>query len=96
MRLRHSVAVVLMAWYLMTPPPNFASGASGDPLATDLNAPFSKWYTAHTYDTAAACERELEQMHKNAAEAVRRGEASHDELWVNRCISSDDPRLKEK
>lgn len=87
MKLRHAAALALTGWYLMIPPIDV-------PGHHDDSAPISKWQVADSFDTAAACSNALNRR-------FTLEEKKHDKLMIDAygtaaCISTDDPRLKEK
>lgn len=95
MKLCHAAVfgLVLVACYLMIPP------TRGAPARILYRAPLSKWDLGREYESKVECEKDLKQQIKyaqyNAAHCtngscaitVARGAAG-------RCISSDDPVLK--
>ena len=89
MNLRHAAALALVGWYLIVPP------ATGDSF--DKNAPVSKWRQPAAFDSAADCE----QYRTEAIETFQKKTDANGEYNVSlyiagRCVTSDDPRLKEK
>src|SRR3979490_3004768 len=52
MKPRHAAALVLVGWYLMTPPVR-PDGS------VNVAAPLSKWKTSNTYDAADECKKAL-------------------------------------
>ena len=78
MRKYFAMAIVLMGWYLMLPPPQFppVKEASGD-YAVNVKAPLSQWHTAKTLASESECKTLLKKK------------ASY-----YRCVASDDPALK--
>jgi hypothetical protein len=97
MKPRHAAALVLLAWYLMVPPPLH----HGNP-PVDLEAPLSKWRLFSMHDSAAECEKGLVAFYKLAkAELIANPADEGDrvqfyQLESLQCVASDDPRLKEK
>ncbi len=92
---RHTAALALVGWYLMTPP--FASGPTG----FDANAPLSRWPISQAFDTASECNADrtgVIQVSAGVARAVSDPTAQrHLKLWLaSQCIATDDPRLKGK
>lgn len=82
---RHAAALALVGWYLMAPPMSHH--------AIDANAPLSQWAVIGSYDTANECMNWLFELgHQDPKDPPWTTERiSH-----ARCISTDDPRLKEK
>jgi hypothetical protein len=105
MKLRHSAALALVGWYLIAPPPK-----SRGRQAIDLHAPLGRWLIFHTYETFQDCEddrkdlvdhaaayvgaKHIDSPQKNETLAMMKGETLS--LAHSRCISTTDPRLKEK
>src|SRR5260370_4999108 len=84
--LRHAAAVVLVGWSLIMPP------LSQDRQLVEKNAPFARWDTIGTYDTAAACSHELDKL-----TAVLAGNISYSviqrRVLAGRGIAPDDPPI---
>jgi hypothetical protein len=83
MKPRHAAALALVIWYLMVPPT----------IPVEPKAPLADWMRIATYNTANDCVREFFKHHRSP-------NGEHDliaetPVWA-RCVSSDDPRLKEK
>ena len=78
MRKCYATAMVLMAWYLMLPPPVMppVKNASGD-YQVNSAAPLSQWLKFKTLKSEQACEAELKKVQP-----------------FYKCIPSDDPALK--
>jgi hypothetical protein len=84
------------------------SGWTSCCLNNDGTPDFSRWDTVKSYDTAAECEdarSRLDSAKGSTTEAGREGakldlqglvRASQDAVMKAMCLSSDDPRLKEK
>jgi hypothetical protein len=84
------------------------SGWTSCCLKNDGTPDFSKWDNVESYDTAAECEdgrSRLDSAKGSTTEAGRDGakhdpeglaRASQDAVKKATCLSSDDPRLKEK
>jgi hypothetical protein len=96
MRPSQAAAIALIGWYLMVPPQADHQGT----LTTvpDTAAPLGTWTVEHSFDTAAECEKRLNQWRAqgHAQEKSKDGTATWD---INRriaanCIATDDPRLK--
>lgn len=57
MKPRHAVALALIGWYLMTPPPKFDPATHlAVPGAVDIYAPFKFWDQRKIFDSAQECE----------------------------------------
>ncbi len=101
MKLHHAAALALVGWYLIVPPV---------PFSTETPPPLYKWTPAKVFDSAAQCERQLAKqvtVQRLDEKSVKSGSAGLGETnwsarWFDvpakyqRCIASDDPRLKEK
>jgi hypothetical protein len=77
MKRNHVVAIALMGWYLMLPPP-----AGSDRRL--IFAPLSQWKTIDKFDSKAKCEDIRRQLI-----ARMPGTA----IDTSRCVSGDDPDL---
>ena len=92
---RHAAALALVGWYLIAP--SFSKQGNWQP---NLTAPLSYWAVIQSFDSAKECEDFRTATQKrfgappttptNAKEAARAG------AQYAQCISSDDPRLKQK
>jgi hypothetical protein len=106
MKLRHTAALALVGWYLMTPPITLKGLA--DPKATliDGSAPISQWSQESSFDSAEKCEQERKAEEQLATEALQQnphllddrakyGLQAMDFLLKRsaQCIATDDPRL---
>jgi len=102
MNRRHAAALVLLGWYLMSPP----FGQNGGGLVKD--APLKAWQNLAVYDSADDCTEDgliLHRIHKGTPTrlfsfTVPKGLSNEEEgaltnLAVHStiCIASDDPRL---
>jgi hypothetical protein len=78
MRKCYATAMVLIAWYLMLPPPVFppVKDASGD-YKMNSTAPLSQWLKFKTLKSEEACEAALKKVQP-----------------FYKCIPSDEPALK--
>jgi hypothetical protein len=87
MKLYHAAALALISWYLIVPP----AKSTGEP---DLQAPFSKWETDGSYDTAQACHKRYQaDVHRALTFGKRIGHEVSSRIQAEECIASDDPRL---
>jgi len=101
-KLRHTAAIALLGWYLMTPPLNNVS-------YPDSDAPLKSWHLEKSFDSARECEAGRYDPYVAAAQTEKRLLAEHpeikqgvdnylrtrqNELAAAKCIASDDPRLK--
>jgi len=86
MELRHIAGLTLVGWCLIVPP------VSQPNQVLEKNAPFSRWVTIETYDTAAACTSVLAKLtavisgNINPSLVQRRAMSA-------KCVAADDPRL---
>jgi hypothetical protein len=88
MKLRHAPALALAGWYLMMPP----AAPGGQP---DLNAPFSRWQIAESFDSALDCTNII--LETNSLLDPSTGQRFREPFsHAAKCISTDDPRLKGK
>jgi hypothetical protein len=106
MESRHAAALALVGWYLMIPPTPWMSS---DPPKSGINpqAPLSEWFLEQSFDTAKECERVREKKYVEGSRAMRvlaqsrqieanpkRASFLFQEMFT-RCISTNDPRLKD-
>jgi hypothetical protein len=86
---RHAAALALVGWYLMFPP------TSRDYPTGNVDAPLTQWLKRPTtYRNKDECEHVLDRD-------IRRTNSKNRQVWVNiyklaQCVSTDDPRFKEK
>jgi hypothetical protein len=102
MSLRHAAALALVGWYLLSPP----IVLEGEKAKIDGSVPLSQWHRGdRVYETESACEEEnaklraIAESHKNWIGPSGSVAAANDRyvlLTNQRCIATDDPRLKEK
>ena len=78
MRKCYATAMVLMAWYLMLPPPVMppVKDAAGD-YKMNSTAPMSQWLKFKTLNSEEACQAQLKKVQP-----------------FYKCVPSDDPALK--
>jgi hypothetical protein len=105
MKPRHVAALTLMGWYLMVPPqnPHWKDQASPSHLYNS-NAPLNKWDIRESFDSAVGCQAALNRfINQGTYFANRTLNETHDinrativyQNWAAyRCVSTDDPRLK--
>jgi hypothetical protein len=86
MRLRSSIALALIGWYLMVPPLSL-HGSS----AVDINAPLSNWHIFQSFDSVSECEALRQRITQG-----EKGTPYYQAILTSACIASDDPRLKKK
>jgi len=95
MKLGHAAALALVGWYLMTPP------TSKDKIHDDL--PLSQWVKVQSFDTELQCQNALTDSYNPSIDKRMRGTTKSEAYKLfkqfmedMRCVSTDDPRLKEK
>jgi hypothetical protein len=86
MNLRHAAVLALVGWSLIMPP------LSDDRQLVVKNAPLSRWDTIGTYDTAAACNHELDKLAAVVAGNLTQSVLQR-RVLAGKCIAADDPRL---
>ena len=106
MKPRHAAALALVGWYLMTPPPALFHDAH-----RGSQAHLSLWEIRGNYTSAVDCEKALTKVQnemlrkeQDDLETAARADANLDDqanyayeaAHLARCLSADDPRLKEK
>jgi len=94
MRLRHAAALALVGWYLMAPP--WKDSSHKEWL---ISAPLSQWVVIDEFDTAAECKQNWSYwfnrwIHEKPSKVPAEKEALYERI-KGKCISTDDPRLKE-
>ena len=86
MNLRYAATLALVGWSLIMQP------LSDNRQVVEKNAPFSRWDTIGTYDSAAACSHELDKL-----TAVLAGNINYSviqrRVLAGKCLAADDPRL---
>lgn len=97
---RHAAALALVGWYLMVPP----LGSGHKP---DTSTPLSKWTIVirGSFDTARQCDERHMKNVDGVSEFLKSylratptaaEQESIDAVSAEKCIATDDPRLKEK
>jgi hypothetical protein len=106
MKPRHAAALALVGWYLMMPPQDLR--VPGDEI--EETAPLSRWIMAGSYDSADECaavqSKLLSGMSPSETAKVKADLKKHGKEWsgelykkrvyASQCISTDDPRLKDR
>jgi hypothetical protein len=92
---RHCLAgVVLLATYLMVPPPKLVD----DQFQINFSAPLYKWDQLRLFNSDAECEAALESYRQKPPGGLPALLGSRADalsaMRAARCISTDDPRLK--
>ena len=84
MKPRHTAALALVGWYLMTAPAFYKPDFLTPP------PPLSRWFINQSFDTAEECEKiRLRNLEKKF------GDQSGLQALAWACVASDDPRLKQ-
>jgi hypothetical protein len=98
--------LALVGWLLI--PQVFSAMGSHPRAFNDLNAPINKWDIQGRFDSEASCQKEKESIRNEAPLRLKFAHEHPDqggngnivavaEAWQrSECISSDDPRLKQK
>lgn len=90
----HFAALVLLATYLMIPPPRLV----GDQFQINFSAPLSEWDQLRLFNSEKECEAALDSYRQEPPERLpvmlgsRTGAVSA--MGVAKCLSTHDPRLK--
>jgi hypothetical protein len=102
MSLRHAAALAFVGWYLLIPP----IIDEGKKAKIDASVPLSQWGRVdRVYETESACAEArarlsaIAESHKNWIGPSGSADAADHRyvlLTSERCIATDDPRLKEK
>jgi hypothetical protein len=92
---RHRLAaVVLVATYLIMPPPKFA----GDHFQINFSAPLSKWDQLRLFNSDEECEAARESYRQKPPGGLPAMLGSRADalsaIRAARCVSTKDPRLK--
>ncbi len=99
MKISHAAALVLVGFYLITPPVT----ESGLGISIDPHLSLSIWDIQGTFDTKEECEKQRAQLKEDnpaptgpwhRADADRNSQA--EALRNGQCVSTGDPRLKKK
>ena len=98
----HAAAGLLVAWFLMVPPPlrpRFIAERG-----PDFDAPLSKWEQLGDFADARGCESERTNLARQLADPKVAAEQQQQEHWYpdyarkrlaySKCIEADDPRLQ--
>jgi hypothetical protein len=96
---RHAAALALVGWYLMTPPIDRAG--SGGQFWVPANEPLSMWSTDRTFSSEDECKSALANLKQSHIYTGYSGRgdseyAKDQQRQQAICVSTDDPRLKEK
>jgi hypothetical protein len=99
-RLRHSVALALVGWYLVVPPTTTSSGG----MMLNPHTPLRLWQIQGTFVSKPDCENALSEytsdpennpFYRAATDPIARKALAQEKIIAD-CIASGDPRLKEK
>jgi hypothetical protein len=96
-KVRHTVAIALIGWYLMVPP--VTRGPNGIYQAV-LDGPLSQWRKHGPYETLAKCTQAQAALLKAAESKIRENDIESIEsqfsAYTSQCVASNDPRFKAK
>jgi hypothetical protein len=95
MKTIHSIAIVLLAWFLMVPP------LVNAPYKVDTEAPLTTWKVYQTFNTVDECKNSLssaQSKYKHTATApigtIKRGTRAFAlQMVFAQCVKSDNPGL---
>jgi hypothetical protein len=100
MNLRHAAALALVGWYLMAPSFvdwTFVQKNLGQPKTKYATVELSPtWDTLRTFDTASQCWAAKEKLFDKFDNRTMLITFEQFQSVYAECISSDDPRLKER
>jgi hypothetical protein len=85
MRITHAAGLLLAAWYLMVAPTTNGK--------TNVDAPINQWKKSGPYDNPIDCEATRKQIVAIASGVGSK--APPGSVWA-KCVSTDDPALKQK
>jgi hypothetical protein len=100
---RHTAALALVGWYLMTAPVTY--NEKDDFWGAYFGASMGDWDIRGVYDTARACSNSQDMVRAAAEKKLSHGTKgkTNKQAWAQlgadsyaECIATDDPRLKEK
>lgn len=97
MKPRHAVALALVGWYLMVPPPGQPRSTGANTAPPNDSAPLTQWTTRNSYDSAQACEAAKKQsldtasadLDKQRRFAAQRQGLSPDNLSYQKFLVTD-------
>jgi hypothetical protein len=94
MKCNHLAAPLLVAAYLLMPPPEVA----GDHFHINFSAPLAKWTEVRRFNSMAACERARQVYQQKPLGGLPAMLESRQEalaaMRAAKCVSANDPRLK--
>ena len=79
-------AAAIVGWSLIVPP------LSHNNQVVEKNAPLARWDKIGTYDSAAACNKELDKLTAVLAGNVTYS-AIQSRVLAGKCVAADDPRI---
>ena len=106
MNLRHAAALALMGWYLIVPPASCKLGWVSEWKPLPCTAPLSEWIVTLKFSSSEKCaaERRADIAYgkheansfkgSSSKQLVDSTEGLYWRALTERCISTDDPRLK--
>ena len=93
---QHILALALVGWYLMIPPPK----QIGSSFQTNFKAPIEKWAQIRRFKQKSECEATRAAYAKNPPGGVTDMLSSKQEeraLWnAAQCVSTNDPRIVDR
>jgi hypothetical protein len=94
MKCNHLAAPLLVAAYLLMPPPEVA----GDHFHINFSAPLAKWAEVRRFNSMAACESARQVYRQKPLGGLPAMLESRQEalaaMRAAKCVSANDPRLK--
>ena len=102
MKFRHAAPLALVVWYLMVPPDH---PELDDSTQWVSQAPLPEWQIVQRFNATSACEKRRHEIISDAMHAInadakagRTAAILSDYAISNnaKCVSRDDPRLKEQ
>jgi hypothetical protein len=95
MKCNHLAALLLVAAYLLMPPPD---GVARDHFHINFSAPLAKWAEVRRFNSMAACESARQVYRQKPLGGLPTMLESRQEalaaMRVAKCVSANDPRLK--
>ena len=90
MRTRLAAALVLVGWYLLTPPIGVDNAGNAIPGSMNTAAPLSDWLAVNTvFDSLTQCKK----ARRDLAAFQKSDPVRHDADVHGLCVKTNDPRL---